>query len=172
MSEEMWPVSGSITPAGFSTLGSKKSVAKRNGVAGWIIGIGILSPSFPWRSISPLNRLWPNRKADGGELVEIDGLTLGLVAGIARKCVRPEQVGKVEVVDDFLVLGDVELAGLLVELLVGPGGMFFLKLGGNAVVVAHEQGLQGPSVRRFRCHARRRSRTGFAWRRLAGRWPC
>ena len=72
----------------------------------------------------------------------------------------------------YLVLGDVELAGLLVELLVGPGGMFLLQLGGDAVVVADEQGLQGGQLDVLVAAHVAGGEQARAWARPGSRWPC
>ena len=77
MSVEMWPVSGSTTPAGLSTFGSKKSVARLSSAPAGSSG-STSWPLLPWRSISLPSRLWPNRKATVENSVAIDGSTLGL----------------------------------------------------------------------------------------------
>jgi hypothetical protein len=64
-----------------------------------------------------------------------------VVASVPAHRPRTEQVRQVLVVNGRLVLGDVDLAGLLVELLVGPGRVFLLQFGGDEVVVAEVQRL-------------------------------
>jgi len=77
MSVEMWPVSGSTTPWGLRTFGSKKSVARLMlAPAG---SLGRMSwPLLPWRSMPLLSRLWPNRKAMVENSVAMAGSTFGL----------------------------------------------------------------------------------------------
>ena len=66
-----------------------------------------------------------------------------MVARVRGQGVGSEQRGQPLGVSDDLQLGDDQAAGLLVELLIGPGRVGGLELGGDAVVLAHEQGLHG-----------------------------
>ena len=77
MSVETWPVSGSVTPAGFRTFGSKKSVAREISAPAGSFGSASW-PLFPWRSISALYRLWPKRNATVENSVAMAGLTFDL----------------------------------------------------------------------------------------------
>ena len=77
MSVDVWPVRGSATPLGLKTFGSKKSVARLIDAPAGSLG-STSCPLLPWRSISPLSRLWPNRKATVENSVAMAGLTFGL----------------------------------------------------------------------------------------------
>ena len=74
---EIWPVSGSTTPLGLRTFGSKKSVARLREASP--VGSPVMSwPLLFCRSILPLSRLWPKRKATVENSVAMAALTLGL----------------------------------------------------------------------------------------------
>ena len=77
MSVEMWPVTGSTTPAGFNRFGSKKS--SDSGIvepAGFDIGDRlaeiVCAPDVG------LSKLWPNRNATVENSVAMLGFTLAL----------------------------------------------------------------------------------------------
>ena len=84
MSVEMWPVSGSTTPAGLRTFGSKKSVARlRSAPAG---SLGSTSwPLLPWRSISPPSDIPPNLVRLPAKHLESNGC-LPRLPGLPRPC--------------------------------------------------------------------------------------
>src|SRR6202011_4638260 len=73
----------------------------------------------------------------------IDG---GVVTIVRRQSVRSKNRGQKFVVGDDLRLGNVDLAGLLVELLVGPERMLTVEQVREAVVFAQEQGLEGSQL--------------------------
>ena len=66
-----------------------------------------------------------------------------VVAGVRRQRVRPEQGGDEFRVGDLLDDGSDHPAGRLVDLLVGPGRVLAAVAVGEAVVLAHEHGLEG-----------------------------
>jgi hypothetical protein len=78
----------------------------------------------------------------GGELGGDGRVDVGVVAGVFGQGIAAEQIGQILVVGDHLLRRDVELAGLLGGLLVGPVGVLRLERVGEPVVVAHEQGLE------------------------------
>ena len=78
-------------------------------------------PLLPCRSIVAAQQAVAEAEGHGGELGGDRWLDVGVVARVGRQRIRPQHGGNPLVVDDRLVLGDVELAGFVEELLVGPG---------------------------------------------------
>ena len=80
----------------------------------------------------------------GGELVGDAGIDRGVVAeGGGGWCGGAEEGGEPFVVGDGLDEGADDLAGPLVDLLVGPGGVCGGDFGGEAVVFRDEEGVHG-----------------------------
>src|SRR5437868_4678586 len=73
-------------------------------------------------------------EGDGGEFGGDGGIDAGVITGVAGHGAGPEQVGQVGVVGNRLVLSDIELAGLLVELLIAPVGMGARQEGSEAIM--------------------------------------
>ena len=94
MSVEVWPVSGSMTPLGLRTFGSKKSVrqadgARRSGSLGDVLAVVALALDVA------AQQAVAEPEGHGGELGGDGGIDVGVVAGVRRQGVRPEQVGQV-----------------------------------------------------------------------------
>ncbi len=133
------PVSGSTVlgwPCPLSRVGSKKSSLEQH-----VAGNGLAVISLPFNLTA--EQAVAETEGDGRELVRDRGVDVGVVALVRRKGVGTEYRRNPLVVDDRLVLSDVELAGFIEELVIGPSRIGFLQLGGNAVVIVEKHGLQG-----------------------------
>ena len=94
MSVEMWPVSGSTTPFGLRTFGSKKSVARLMTAPAGSLG-STSWPLLPCALDAAAQQAVAEAEGHGGELGGDGGIDVGVVAGVRRQGVRAEQVGQI-----------------------------------------------------------------------------
>ena len=127
MSVEVWPVSGSTLPFGVEEV-RVEEVLRQADAGAVLVDVGDVQAVVALALDPAAQQAVAEAERHGGELGGDAGIDVRVVAGVRRQGVRPEQVGQIFVVDDALILGDVDLARLLVELLVAPAGVCLLQL--------------------------------------------
>jgi hypothetical protein len=78
-----------------------------------------------------------------GEFVESRGVHIGIIDAVPRRCMRAQQRGKELVVGNRLQLRADDLTGPLIEVFLGPPGMGGGQLVDQAIVLSHEQRVEG-----------------------------